>query len=212
MLGSFSLPFSSWSLPFPRLTSFPWCWAFPSDSVVKNFPANAGDAGDTGSTPRSGRSPGFETTVHYSILGWKIPWAEEAGLLQSMGLQRVGHDWTHICTHSLVLLKEWCKKLGQIHPRKWKPTPVFLPGESQGQKSLVGCSPWDQKELGTVEWLTLTFPYIVHGQGFPGGTSGKESASNAGDTGSIPGSGRSFGEGNGSPLQAAVHGATKSWT
>ena len=30
--------------------------------------------------------------THSSILGWKIPWMEEPGRLQSMGLQRVGHD------------------------------------------------------------------------------------------------------------------------
>ena len=63
-------------------------------------------------------------------------------------------------------------------------------------------------------------------KGFPGGSDGKESAFNAGDPGSIPGSGRSPGEGNGNPLQyfclenpmdrgawwATVHGVTKSWT
>ena len=31
--------------------------------------------------------------THSSILGWRIPWTEEPGGLQSMGLQRVGHDW-----------------------------------------------------------------------------------------------------------------------
>ena len=35
--------------------------------------------------------------------------------------------------------------------RKWQPTPVFLPGESQGQKSLVGCHLWGLTELGTTE-------------------------------------------------------------
>ena len=35
--------------------------------------------------------------------------------------------------------------------RKWQPTPVFLPGESQGQESLVGCSPWGHTELDTTE-------------------------------------------------------------
>ena len=63
-------------------------------------------------------------------------------------------------------------------------------------------------------------------QGFPGGSEGKESACSAGDLDSIPGSGRSLGEGNGNPLQnsclenpmdrgawwATVHGVTKSWT
>ena len=37
---------------------------------------------------------------------------------------------------------------------KWQPTPVPLPGESQGQRSLVGCSPWGRKELGMTEQLT----------------------------------------------------------
>ena len=39
-----------------------------------------------------------------------------------------------------------------------QPTPVLLPGESHGQRSLVGCSPWDCKELDTTERLTSTFP------------------------------------------------------
>ena len=63
--------------------------------MVKSSLANAGDtedAGDTGSIPVSGRSPGVEMATHSSILAWKIQWAEEAGGLQSMGLQRVGHD------------------------------------------------------------------------------------------------------------------------
>ena len=46
--------------------------------------------------------------------------------------------------------------------------------------------------------ITLLLKYIW---GFPGGSDGKESACNVGDPGSIPGSGRSPGEGNGSPLQ-----------
>ena len=39
--------------------------------------------------------------------------------------------------------------------RKWQPTPVFLPGESHGQRSLVGCSPWGRKEWDRIERLTL---------------------------------------------------------
>ena len=35
--------------------------------------------------------------------------------------------------------------------RKWQPTPVFLPGESHGQRSLVGCSPWGHTESDTTE-------------------------------------------------------------
>ena len=38
-------------------------------------------------------------------------------------------------------------------PWKWQPTPVFLPGEFHGQRSLVGYSPWDRKDLDTTERL-----------------------------------------------------------
>ena len=55
-------------------------------SVIKNPPANAGD---TGSVPGSGRSPG---EGNGNLLAWRIPWTEEPGRLQSMGLQRVGHN------------------------------------------------------------------------------------------------------------------------
>ena len=53
---------------------------FPGGSVVKNAPANAGDARDAGSIPGSGRSP----DNHSSILAWRIPWTEESGGLQSI--------------------------------------------------------------------------------------------------------------------------------
>ena len=68
--------------------------------------------------------------------------------------------------------------------------------------------------LVSVIWL---YPQL----GFPGGSAGKESACNAGDLGSIPGLGRSPGEGKGYPLQysglensmdSIVHGVTKNWT
>ena len=53
--------------------------------MVKNPPANAGDAGCVGSLPGLGRSPGVEMTTHSSILAWEIPWTDELGGLQSMG-------------------------------------------------------------------------------------------------------------------------------
>ena len=94
--------------------------------------------------------------THSSILAWRVTWIEESGELQSMGSQRVGHDWA---------------------------TSLSL-------------------------------------------SDGKESACNAGDSGSIPESGRFAGEGIGNPLQysclenpmdrgawqATVHGVSKSWT
>ena len=88
----------------------------------------------------------------------------------------------------------------------WQPTPVFLPGKSQGQRRVVGYCPWGHKESDTTERLTHTI--VPLGQveikwaiGIPGGSDNKESACNAGNPGSIPGSGRSPGEGNGYPLQ-----------
>ena len=61
---------------------------FPNDSDGKESACNAGNVG---SIPGSGRSPG-EMAIHSSIFAWKIPWTEEPGGLQSLGLQRVGHD------------------------------------------------------------------------------------------------------------------------
>ena len=65
---------------------------FPGGEVVKNSPANAGDARDMGSIPESGRCPGEGNGNALSILAWEFPWTEEPGRLQFMGLQRVRHD------------------------------------------------------------------------------------------------------------------------
>ena len=78
---------------------------------------------------------------HSSTLAWKIPWTEELGGLTSMRSLRVGHDWA--TSLSLFTLTHW--------RRKWQPTPVFLPGESQGQRSLVGCHLWGRRESDTTE-------------------------------------------------------------
>ena len=58
-----------------------------------------------------------------STLAWKIPWTEEPGRLQSRGSLKVGHNWA--ISLSLFTFLYWRKK--------WQPTLVFLPGESQGQ-------------------------------------------------------------------------------
>ena len=69
---------------------------FPGSSVVKSLPANAGTAGDDGSVLESGRAAGEGNGNPLSILAWKIPWMEEPGGLQSIGAQRVGHDWARM--------------------------------------------------------------------------------------------------------------------
>ena len=78
---------------------------------------------------------------HSSTLAWKIPWTEEPGGLQPVGLLRVGHN--KATSFSLFTFMHW--------RRKWQPTPVFLPGESQGWRSLVGCRLWGRTESDTTE-------------------------------------------------------------
>ena len=60
--------------------------------MVKKPSANAGDARDLGSIPGLKRSLEEEMATHSSILAWEIPWTEEPGGLQSVGLQQVRHD------------------------------------------------------------------------------------------------------------------------
>ena len=117
-----------------------------------------------------------EMATHSSIFAWRIPWTEEPGVLQSTGSQRVGRDWAtslSLQSNKSAGLLRWlsgkriclrcrrCKRWG-LHPwvekipwrREWQPIPVFLPGESHGQRSLVGYSPWGHKESDTTEWLS----------------------------------------------------------
>ena len=81
---------------------------------------------------------------HSSTLAWKIPWTEEPGGLQSMGSRRVGHDWA--TSLWLFTFMHW--------RRQWQPTPVFLPGESQGRGSLVGCCLWGRKSRTRLKRLS----------------------------------------------------------
>ena len=78
---------------------------------------------------------------HSSTLAWKIPWTEEPGGLLSMGSRRVGHD--RATSLSLFTFMHW--------RRKWQPTLAFLPGESQGRRSLVVCCLWGRTESDTTE-------------------------------------------------------------
>ena len=77
---------------------------------------------------------------HSSTLAWKTPWMEEPGRLQSMG----SLSWTRLSNFTFTFHFHALEK-------KWQPTPVFLPGESQGQGSLVGCRLWGHTESDTTE-------------------------------------------------------------
>ena len=111
--------------------------------------------------------------THSSTLAWKIPWTEKCGGLQSMGLQRVGHNWP-TSLHFIFLSK--------FHSPSYETVPLHV----SLQVPYIRYS----------QFLPL-FPYY----GFPHSSVGKESSCNAEDPSSIPGSRRSAGEGIGYPLQ-----------
>ena len=151
---------------------------------------------------------------HSSTLAWKIPWSEEPGRLQSMGSLGVRHDWA--TSLSVFTFTHW--------RRKWQPTPVFLPGESQGRESLVGLLSLGLHRVGH-DWSNLAAAAAAAA----GDAVVKNLPANAEDSrkeGSVPGWRRFPGEGNGNPLQysclenflewgawrTTVHGVTKSRT
>ena len=94
--------------------------------------------------------------LHSSTLAWKIPWTEEPGRLQSMGSLRVGLDWE--TSLSLFTFMHW--------RRKWQPTPVFLPGESQGRGSLWAAVYGVAQSRTRLKWLKQSFPTATSQTGF----------------------------------------------
>ena len=83
--------------------------------------------------------------LQYSCL--ENPMDGGAGRLPSMGSLRVGYDWA--TSFSLFTFMHW--------RRKWQPSPVFLPGESQGWGSLVGCRLWVAKSRTRLSDFLFTF-------------------------------------------------------
>ena len=112
---------------------------FSSQSQRKAMPKNAQTTARLHSSHKLATQKAM--APHSSTLAWKFPWMEEHGRLQSMGSLRVGHDW--VTSLSLFTFTHW--------RRKWQPTPVFLPGESQGRGSLVGCRLRDLTESDATE-------------------------------------------------------------
>ena len=101
-------------------------------SGLPNLPANAGATGNTSSIPGSGRSPAGGNGNLLQQSCWRIPRTEEPGVLQSLGLQRVRHNWACM-PHSRVKLrisKRW----------NWKGLSKLT-----GLRSLAGYSPWGHK-------------------------------------------------------------------
>ena len=151
---------------------------FGTSLVAQLVKASVCNAGDPGSIPGSGRSPGEGHGNPLQSLAWKIPWTEEPDRLQSMGLQRVGHDWA--TSHSLF----W--------RRKQQPTPVLLLGEFCGQRSGTGCSLWKSKQLDMTVQLTFSSFISTNASlsayvclGFPGGTVVINPPADTRDTGDV---------------------------
>ena len=114
-----------------------WSVGFDNNKLYIGFPGGASGKEHAcpcrrpkrlGFNPGLARSPGEGNgnPLQYSCL--ENLWTEEPGGLLFIGSHRVRHDWSDFaCMH-------W--------RRKWQPPPVFLPGESQGRRSLVGCPLW----------------------------------------------------------------------
>ena len=118
--------------------------------------------------------------THSNVLTWRIPWTEEAGRLQSMGLQ--SQTWSQTALHHLKRawvtfwlpdVKNWLIRKDPYAGKDWRQEEKgmtedemagwhhWLNGHefewdlkvSDGQGSLVRCSPWGHKESDTTEWL-----------------------------------------------------------
>ena len=78
----------------PNSASYCVFLGFPGGTSGKEPTCQCRDIRDLGSVPGSGRSPEEGLATRSSILSWRIPWTEEPGGLQSMGSQRVRHNWS----------------------------------------------------------------------------------------------------------------------
>ena len=157
---------------------------------------------------------GEETAICSSILAWEMPRTEEPGGLLSVGSQRVGHDWAQLSAEAAEGKRlRWDKWsllsttgfehtfLGAHPPHHWASVWLLF-WKSQGamsrQEQQILGRPWHGLFSQNRAFHHYTGLWVL---GLPWQLSNKESAYNAGDTGSIPGSERSPGGGNGSPLK-----------
>ena len=108
---------------------------FPGGSVVKNLPASAGD---TGSIPGLGRSPGVEggNPIFPSVLAWEIPWIEEPGELRSPWSHKESNTTEHTPTHIHK----------QPHSFQRSGPPLYW----------VCLCPWEGEWFGAWSWILLS--------------------------------------------------------
>ena len=154
-----------WSgLPCPPLgMRYTWLWKFINLNIFfllsKRLGLPGGSEGkesacdaDQGSIPGSGRSPGEGNAVHSSILAWRIPWTEKPGRLQSMGSQRVGHDWVTSLRFSSLL--PWKKSYNKPRQHIKKQRHLFANKGPYSQSCGVFSSHWQMWQLDHKEgWV-----------------------------------------------------------
>ena len=92
--------------------------------LVKNLPANTGDAREGNVTLDWGKPLEMELATHSIILAWRIPWTEEPGGLQSTGSQRGRYNWAY--THALLNVNLYFSKINvrSLRPRQYFITPL----------------------------------------------------------------------------------------
>ena len=87
-----------------------------------------------------------EMAIHSSTIAWKIPWTEAPGRLQSLGSQRVRHDWATSPFHQLLKYK-WSESRWVVSDSLW-PHGLYSSGNSPGQNTGVGSLSHLQGRLG----------------------------------------------------------------
>ena len=147
-------PVQSPSLKSKSLTQFRVTGVFPG-AQVSRVGASEGENTLMLLAPESSVRLGLQGHAFpSSISPWRVSWVS--------GSLSLWPDRTRRCLvvqmvkNSPAVQETWIWSwVGKIHWRRaWQPTPVFLPGESHGQRSLAGYSLWDHKELGMTEWLS----------------------------------------------------------
>ena len=96
--------------------------------------------------------------LYLFYLGWKTLIRNNFHLLSQV-------RFTYAHTISFVQVPELAFALACYRRRQWHPTPELLPGESNGWRSLVGCSPWGRWESDMTEWLHFHFSLLCTGEG-----------------------------------------------
>ena len=140
--GEKKTSFTTWHFQEPHpgnvgKTSFLFLAALVAQTI-KNLPA----MWDTWFHPWVGKIP---MATHSNILAWRIPWTEEPGRLQSMGLQRGGHDWATFTLHTHFFYKGRDSLWGEW--LETKPSKLFY--FYRGHKKITGMHTWlSDKFLG----------------------------------------------------------------